>query len=444
MDYQQAWEFLDRLQFFKIKLGLESMNTFLARLGNPHHDLPCVHIGGTNGKGSVGATLSSILSAAGHTTGFYTSPHLSSVRERFAINNKYIPKKDFARLINRIAKVLDGDQITYFECTTTLAMLWFAEQNVDFAIFEVGMGGRLDATNVVTPLLSIITNVSMDHEQYLGETLQQVAFEKAGIIKPGIPVVSAVDAGVAEKVISRQCAKKNAPLFLYGRDFSGQRSTTAENLFHYNGIHKTRTNNLPIAMKGHYQISNASLALAATELLRDKGFTVSGKAIQTGLRKTRWPGRLESFSLNAEAICPKNKNTSGNHCHFLLDGAHNPAGVAALQKALAEEFPRDRLILLWGAMADKDLKTTLAEISPLADVIIFTSPRSERSATGEQLKNCLPENKLCQVILTDSVHNGICEACRISTENDLICVAGSLYLVGEARQILLGELVDNG
>ena len=190
MNYQEAWDFLDQLQFFKIKLGLDSMNRFLERLGNPHRDLQCIHVGGTNGKGSVGATLCSILTAAGYQTGFYTSPHLSSVRERFRIGNSYISKEDFARLISKIHTVLDGGQITYFECTTTLALLWFAEQKVDCAILEVGMGGRLDATNVVTPLLSLITNVSMDHEQYLGHTLAEVSAEKAGIIKQGIPVVS--------------------------------------------------------------------------------------------------------------------------------------------------------------------------------------------------------------------------------------------------------------
>ncbi|WP_417912244.1 bifunctional folylpolyglutamate synthase/dihydrofolate synthase, partial [Candidatus Electronema sp. TJ] len=190
MNYQQAQQFLDQLQLFKIKLGLDSMQHFLARLGDPQQQLRCVHIAGTNGKGSVGAALHSMLAAAGYKTGLYTSPHLSSVRERFQINGAYISKEDFARLAGRIESVLDGRQITYFECTTALALLWFAEQQTDFVVLEVGMGGRLDATNVITPLVSVITNVSMDHEQHLGDTLAKIAAEKAGIIKTGVPVVS--------------------------------------------------------------------------------------------------------------------------------------------------------------------------------------------------------------------------------------------------------------
>ncbi len=441
MNYEQAWEFLDRLQFFTIKLGLDSMNTFLGRLGNPHQHLPCIHIGGTNGKGSVGATLLSLLSTAGYSTGFYTSPHLSSVRERFRINDNYIPKEDFSRLITTIANVLDGEQITYFECTTTLAMLWFAEQNIDCALLEVGMGGRLDATNVVTPLLSIITNVSMDHEQYLGTTLAQVSAEKAGIIKPGIPVVSGVAHDVTEQVITRKCQAEHSKLLLYGRDFSGSASRQDPARFDYTGIHGSRYTDLPLAMKGHYQISNTSLALAATELLKDQGWKIADQAITQGLSRTRWPGRLESFYLTDNTTLT---DALEKGLHFLLDGAHNPAGVAALAAALQQEFSYSRLILIWGAMADKDIHTTLAEIAPLADVMIFTTPRSERSATGQQLQASLPESKLLQIHTTDSVQEAIDKARKTASTNDLICIAGSLYLVGEARHILLGELVDNG
>ncbi|MCI5143397.1 MAG: bifunctional folylpolyglutamate synthase/dihydrofolate synthase, partial [Candidatus Electrothrix sp. ATG1] len=267
MNYQEAWEFLDQLQFFKIKLGLDSMNHFLERLGNPHHNLPCVHIGGTNGKGSVGATLCSILTAANYKTGFYTSPHLSSVRERFRIGNSYISKEDFARLISKIYTVLDGNQITYFECTTTLALLWFAEQKVDCAILEVGMGGRLDATNVVTPLLSIITNVSMDHEQYLGSTLAEVAGEKAGIIKKNIPVVSATPNNDSCRIIRKTACEQQAPTFLFGRDFAGVPENPTSSNWRYYGIGRQILRNLPMAMKGNYQIGNASIALVASQLL---------------------------------------------------------------------------------------------------------------------------------------------------------------------------------
>ncbi len=432
MDYREAWSYLDRLQFFKIKLGLESMNRFLGLLGEPHKRVPCVHIGGTNGKGSVAATLLSILSQAGFRVGLYTSPHLSSVRERFRIGEQFISQDDFARLTERIRRVLGRDQITYFEFTTTMAMLWFAEQEVDLALLEVGMGGRLDATNVVTPLVSVITNVSMDHEQYLGETLEQVAGEKAGIIKPGIPVVSGVADDISRAVIEKRCRRFASPLLLLGRDFRGKSRDRNRGTWEYTGL-RQHYNDLPLAMRGGYQVANASLALATLELLAGHGLAGTEADIRHGLAATRWPGRLESFTT-------VNGNRPGRR--FLLDGAHNPAGVRALTDALQEEFSFNRLILVWAAMTDKDIHSTLAAVAPLAHRIIFTRPESERSARPEALCNLLPAEQQKSAHCTDSVAQALELAMDTASEQDLICVAGSLYLVGRARQLLLGSLVD--
>ncbi len=439
MNYQEAWEFLDQLQFFKIKLGLDSMNQFLERLGNPHQNLKCIHVGGTNGKGSVGATLCSILTAADYQTGFYTSPHLSSVRERFKIGNTYISKEDFARLIKKIHDVLDGSQITYFECTTTLALLWFAEQQVDCAILEVGMGGRLDATNVVTPLISLITNVSMDHEQYLGTTLAEVSTEKAGIIKPGIPVVSGVANDDSGKVIRQTCDERQAPLFLFDREFSGSFNPADKSCWQYHGLDGEVLVDLPMALRGNYQVANTSLALAALQLLRQQGWKVSEEQIRTGLEQTFWPGRLELFRLSQEG---EQVDPRSNGLNFLLDGAHNPAGVKALKHAL-RDFSRNRLILVWGAMNDKDLRVTLREIAPLADIIVFTRPESERSARTSQLKGSLPVAMHQKVVCKEAVPAALQQARILAGSHDLICIAGSLYLVGIARQLLLGGLIDD-
>ncbi|MCW5205541.1 bifunctional folylpolyglutamate synthase/dihydrofolate synthase [Desulfobulbus sp. F5] len=430
-DYQQAWQFLDQLQLFKIKLGLDSMNHFLARLGNPQSRLKCIHIAGTNGKGSVGATLHSLLTAAGYKTGFYTSPHLSSVRERFKIDDTYISKKDFARLISKIEAMLDGRQITYFECTTALALLWFAEQEVDFAVLEVGMGGRLDATNVVTPLVSIITNVSMDHEQHLGDTLAKIATEKAGIIKQGVPVVSAVADDDSGEVIRQTCAERQAPLLLFGRDFDGN---SDGNVWQYRGLDGQKLHNLPMPLKGGHQISNCSLALAAVQLLQRllqrQGWTMSEEHVRIGLAQTRWPGRLEYF-----------RTAQGQQ--FLLDGAHNPAGAAALKAALINDFPRQRLLLVWGAMADKDIQTTLRDVAPLADVLILTkAAESERAAHPKQLAAVLPETLQAKATCAASVQVAIEQAKKMATQDDLICISGSLYLIGTARRLLLGGLTD--
>jgi len=436
MDYQQAWTFLDNLQFFKIKLGLDAMDTFLGRVDNPQQNLPCVHIGGTNGKGSVGATLLSILTRAGHKVGLYTSPHLSSVRERFRIGNSFIPEQNFARLATRITEVLGQDQITYFEFTTALALLWFAEQQVDLALMEVGMGGRLDATNVIDPLVSVITNVSMDHEQYLGNTLAEVAWEKAGIIKPGIPVVSGAADDVSRQVIVERCKELASPLHLMDEDFSGER---VENHWTYTGLDHQSQADLPLAMKGGYQVGNASLALATLELLQKHNVQITDQQIRTGLSSTRWPGRLEEFRLNVRQLNSDSSDKPDSR-HFLLDGAHNPAGVRALQLALEQEFSYSRLILVWGAMSDKDIATTLDTIAPMADHILFTRPESERSAMPEDLMNCLPETMIDRAESVPSVEKALQLAAELATENDLICIAGSLYLVGQARQILLGEL----
>jgi dihydrofolate synthase/folylpolyglutamate synthase len=294
MNYQETWTFLDNLQFFKIKLGLESMRFFLEELGSPEKELKYVHVAGTNGKGSVAVTLLTLLAKAGYTAGLYTSPHLSSVRERFRINDEYISEKEFAEEGSRIHEILGGRQITYFEFTTALALLWFARRKVDLVILEVGLGGRLDATNVITPLVSVITNVSMDHEMYLGDTLAEIAAEKAGIIKENVPVISGVGTGETEEervvltVVERFCNERKAPLFLHGRDFFVE--PTRDGKWDYwamkrKGCCKLREKKqgLLSSLKGRFQMLNSGLALATLEILDQFGFSVDDAIIRSGI-----------------------------------------------------------------------------------------------------------------------------------------------------------------
>ena len=442
MNYQEAWDFLDNLQFFKIKLGLESMSQFLDSVGNPHRELRFVHVAGTNGKGSVSTTLRTILTRAGYKVGLYTSPHLSCVRERFRIDDRFISEEAFARQASVIRAALGERQITYFEFATALALLWFAEEQVDVAILEVGMGGRLDATNVITPLVSVITNVSMDHEQYLGNTLAAVAFEKAGVIKPGIPVVAGVGADDSLVVVSQVCEERKAPLFLLGREFDAVRGP--EKNWDYRGIDPSHSlGGLHCRLKGGYQIGNAALALAALETIATT-LPVSGEAIRQGLLSVAWPGRLEYFCLADGKVvaCPAEGAIEQPAAlrRYLLDGAHNPAGVESLRDALVSEFRYDRLILVWACMGDKDVSATLTAIAPLADRIIFTRPESERSATPEQLAAILAEEERSKAQGAATVGEALTLASDMAQSNDLICVAGSLYLVGAARKILLGEV----
>lgn len=436
MDYQQAWAYLDNLQFFKIKLGLDSMAGFLARVGDPQNKLQCIHVGGTNGKGSVSMNLLTLLKGAGYKVGLYTSPHLSSVRERFRINDDYISEQDFAGIASEIATILGDNQITYFEFTTALALLWFAQQQVDLVVLEVGLGGRLDATNVVRPLVSVITNVSMDHEAYLGTTLAEVAFEKAGIIKSGVSVVSGVGEDISREVVTARCAEMGSELRLLGREFGPDHGD--EGTWTYQGVDKT-IDGLKCGMRGDYQRDNSSLALAVCELLGDIGWPLDDDIIRKQITKVYWPGRLEYFCLDQEGRPLKEDALAGGG-RYLLDGAHNPAGMASLCASLQHEFAYKRLVCVWAAMADKDIATTLATISPLCDVLIFTRPESERSATPAQLRAAL--GPFSGEIYDDlQVEDALARAKDLATKDDLILVAGSLYLVGSARCHLLGEIV---
>ncbi len=451
MNYQEAWTFLDNLQFHKIKLGLDTMNLFLGELGRPHHRLRFVHVAGTNGKGSVATYLLSVLNQAGYKVGLFTSPHLSSVRERFRIGNRYIPEEEFARHAAAIIAILQGRQITYFEFTTTLALLWFAEQEVDLAIMEVGMGGRLDATNVVEPLVSVITNVSMDHEMYLGTTLAQIAGEKAGIVKPGVPVVTGAGQdpedpyGIVLSVIDQRCREQEAPLFVYDRDFAAE--PTNDGTWTYwcmarkEGCCKLRHTlaDLQLAMRGEHQRQNAAMALAALELLAPHGVSAQPEDIRQGLAAARWPGRLEYFCLD-RASGEKTDCAAADRVRYLLDGAHNPAGVATLRQALKEDFRYDKLILVWGAMVDKDSRKSLGPVAGLAHRIILTQPVGERAATPEQLAENLDEKELTKAEKVAGVPNALERARELAGPDDLVCVAGSLYLIGAARALLLGEL----
>jgi dihydrofolate synthase / folylpolyglutamate synthase len=444
MNYQQAWAFLDNLQFFKIKLGLESMNQFLEAVGNPHRALRFIHVAGTNGKGSVSTTLRTILTGAGYKVGLYTSPHLSCVRERFRIDGRFISEEAFARQASAIREALGERQITYFEFATALALLWFAEERVDVAILEVGMGGRLDATNVVTPLVSVITNVSMDHEQYLGNTLAAVAFEKAGVVKLGVPVIAGLAQDESLTVVEQVCRERQAPLFLLGWEFAAVPGT--EGSWEYRGIDESHSlAGLHCRLKGGYQIGNAALALAALETISGI-LPVSGEAIRQGLLSVAWPGRLEFFCLadGKPAECPADGSMEhpASFRRYLLDGAHNPAGVESLRDALISEFRYARLILVWACMGDKDVAATLTVIAPLADRIIFTRPESERSATPEQLTAILAEEERGKAQPAATVGEALALAAGMARSGDLICVAGSLYLVGSARRILLGEVAS--
>lgn len=427
MHYSEACTYLNELQFFKIKLGLEAVSNLLRKLGSPHTTFPTVHLAGTNGKGSVGATLLSLLSHNGYKVGFYSSPHLSSVRERFCINGEPIDRHSFAELATTIRDTLGTQHITYFEFTTALAFLWFQQQGVDIAIIETGLGGRLDATNVITPLVSVITTIDLDHQEYLGNTLTQIAGEKAGIIKNTVPVLSGVQDHTAQQVIKATCLQKQSPLYTLGVDFTCQSITPT--VFTYTGINGVQFKGLHSALQGKHQQTNTCLALATAELLQQKGFHLAEEKIAEALQKTSWPGRMETVV----------SGDGQDKRHFLLDGAHNEAGIQALNYTLQDSFNGKKIILIWGSMADKDLGPAWLALLEKVSVIVLTQAETTRSATAEQLEERVPKHYHSKVRCKTEVDNALGYAAAHTTPEDLILIAGSLYLVGKTRELLLGK-----
>ncbi len=431
LTYKEAVAYLDQFQFHGFRLGLERMEAILDALDGPHHHYPSVHVAGTNGKGSTCAFLSSILVEAGYKTGLYTSPHLFSLTERFKINHENIAENELAKLIYEIKTLIEkGYELSYFEYTTAIAMLWFAREKVDIALFETGLGGRLDATNVIDPEISIITNISLDHQSYLGATVKEIAWEKAGIIKPEKPVVSGVKAPPASEVVKKRCEELDAQLFLLGRDFFAQ----SVDILHmdYTGL-GTEMKKVPLGLLGSHQAQNGALAAAASELLAKRGWTIGGYAMKRGLATPYWPGRGELLE--------------GKHV-VLLDGAHNLDGVKRLKELLAgleglgipnREASR---LLLWACSnegRDKDFFGMLKELAPLFGEIVITEPPGPRNPVEiDDWKTYLPKI-INNTRLEKDWQTALLRTMELCKPDDLLCIAGSLYLVGSVREKLIEQ-----
>ncbi|MBN1849193.1 MAG: bifunctional folylpolyglutamate synthase/dihydrofolate synthase [Deltaproteobacteria bacterium] len=411
--YKDVLNYLYSLQKYGIKFGLSKTSNILKALGNPHHGQRYIHVAGTNGKGSVAAMLESIFINAGLKVGFYSSPHLVRFTERFRINRKEIPKHKVVELTRELIEVINPkQQPTYFEVTTAMALVYFARENTDIAIMEVGMGGRLDATNVIKPMVCGITNISLEHQFFLGSTLEQIAGEKAGIIKKGIDVVTAVTQPTVTQVIQKTCFEKKAPLWRVGKDI---RYRTIEGRLNYYGL-RENLHDIHLGLKGRHQYRNATMVIAMIEILREKGLTISTRDTVQGLRETAWPGRMQIIS---------------THPIIMLDGAHNPMAIQALRDSLRKEPSFKRLILVLGVMEDKDIKGITRGIVPLADYTIYTRPVYYRAAKPEYIQEkAAPLKKPGEVVplLTTAIE----KAKYIARPDDLILITGSLFTVGEA------------
>ncbi|HNP60402.1 MAG TPA: folylpolyglutamate synthase/dihydrofolate synthase family protein [Nitrospirales bacterium] len=414
--YLETLEFLFSLHRFGIKLGLESITDILDRLDNPQHRYATVHVAGTNGKGSSSAMVAAILQASGYRVGLYTSPHLIDFRERIRVQGADISEEAVCGLIAQIRHAANSlTTLTFFEFTTALAFLHFRNEQVDIAVVEVGMGGRFDATNVLNPTGVLITGISFDHEAYLGDSLQKIAQEKAGVIKRKVPIVlGPMPEGIAQ-IFETQARKWSAPIFRMGKEFSFLE--TSATTFTYQGLGWTIPE-IQANLLGRHQMVNATNALAVLETGVDGTFPVSQTAIRIGLQSVKWRGRLEVVDRNPLLI---------------VDGAHNLAGAQVLFDFLYSQIHDGagrKLILVVGMMRDKNLQGFLRVFLPLVDHLILTQPRMERAASVDELKHVVDREDLVPCLLADS-WEAVCQAKEMANPSDVICVTGSLFLVGE-------------
>ncbi len=457
--YQEALAYLDRYANYELNrsvrytaetFDLSRVHELMARLGHPHQAYPAVHIAGSKGKGSTAAMVESILRAAGYRTGLYTSPHLHTCRERIRVGGDLIGPQEFADLVGEIAPHAEAVAgITWFEVTTALAFLHFARRAVDVAVIEVGLGGRLDATNVITPLVSVITSLSYEHTAWLGDTLAQIAFEKAGIIKPGVPVVCAPQDPEAMAVIERVCVERAAPLIRVGEDWQfrsgpirpdGQSfevrlleappfSSSPQLLFsslnrggeeEAGGRGEVPSRWQPwtrfdLPLLGRHQIVNATCALAAVAQLPSAGFRVSLSALRQGLAAVRWPGRAEILSPNPLVV---------------VDGAHNGDSARRLAETLSEWFPGRRWTFVVGTLSDKDHAAILRELAPVAAEMIVTRSHSVRATDPEALAQ-IARGMGILVSVSPNVRAALEQGLA---QGDALCLTGSLSVVAEARK----------
>jgi dihydrofolate synthase / folylpolyglutamate synthase len=417
-------EYLYGLQKHGIKLGLDTMRRLLDRVGHPQRSLRVLHIGGTNGKGSTAAMAAAVLQRAGMRVGLYTSPHLVDFRERIRVNGCMIPEKQVAGLVARLRAVLNHDlNPTFFEMATAIAFLHFAESEVDVAVVEVGMGGRFDATNVMDqPLACAITTIGLDHQEYLGRTEAAIAFEKGGIIKPGVPLVLGRIGPPAEDVLGRIAKDLSAPVWQLGRHFHIEPKGTDR--FVYRGATRT-VDGLICSLAGRHQWDNAACALALLEASDRAGILMSEAAVRDGLKAVSWEGRLESMK---------------EHPNVILDGAHNPPAATVLSQYLQDyawRHPTSRIILVWAMMRDKEHRGFIAPLQPVVSEIVLTQTGLARSATVEELRVALGA---WPGPVWEAVHpmNALAVAKNRAASQDLICMAGSLMLVGEVKAAVRG------
>ncbi len=414
-EYGETYAFLCSLERFGILLGLENISSLLEKLGNPQKTFPVVHVAGTNGKGSTSSFVHSILREAGSQTALYTSPHLNDFRERIRLNGSMVCMEDVIASTKKIRSVYDPARTTFFEFTTAVAFDCIAQAQPDLAVVEVGLGGRLDATNTVDPLVTVITDVSREHEDYLGVGIRAVATEKAGIIKPGVPLITGATRREAGEVIVETAESRGSPVKFFGKDFKGVR--TGSNNFTY----KSGTlglENLVLAMPGAYQIKNAALACAVIEELRLRGYAISEAAIRSGLSKTRFPGRFEVIRRSPDVV---------------IDGAHTPESMRLLKSTVRQLYPGVRPLILMGILREKNYGEMVRIIAPIAREAVCVAPQGDRALDPKELADLVKQTGI-PATAAPGIKEGLDILLNRAKTNDLILATGSLYMIGPVRR----------
>jgi dihydrofolate synthase / folylpolyglutamate synthase len=444
-NYQEALAYLlgktdyekeEHVRYNGSTFSLERMEKLLALLGDPHTKINTVHIAGTKGKGSTATMLARMLEANGYTVGLYTSPHLVHLHERIAINSRMISEAEMLALLNRMYVPIEklgkeGSPPTFFEIMTALAFAYFAQQQVDIAVIETGLGGRLDSTNVILPKVVGITSLSLDHKRQLGDTLDRIALEKAGVFKRGIPVVTVQQDPAAMTVLKAQSAAIKAPLSITGTDidFSYRFETSREHGPHTRICLSTSTSkfeHLRVPLHGRHQAINCGLALALLDKLKAAGYQIDSDKSAEGLGSVTLAGRMEM-------VCQDPR--------VMIDGAHNAASIRALIHAIGQNIPYDSMVMIFGCNNDKDIPGMLAELQYGADKVIFTRSNSVKAVSPQELADAYTElcGKMCQVAST------LGEALQLARSavgrEDLICITGSFYLIGQAKVRFQSRLV---
>jgi dihydrofolate synthase/folylpolyglutamate synthase len=410
------------------KFDLENIAVLSERLGRPDRAYPSAHIAGTNGKGSTAAFLESILRQAGFRTGLNTSPHLEKINERIRVDGVEISDTDFAETLTRIRSVIEEllaagrlrAHPTYFECVTTMAFAHFARARVEFGVFEVGLGGRLDATNILTPAISVITRIDFDHENFLGHSLREIAGEKAGILKPGVPVVVAEQRPEAREVILARARELHCPIIETTQTYRVDQETMENGCVRarVTEIASGRTAQLAPQLAGRFQLQNAMNAVAAAHALSARGYRISDNAIEQGVAEATWPGRLEKLQTRPDVY---------------VDGAHNPGAARELAAFWEESFSGRKIFLLYGALRDKAVDEIAGILFPYAAEVVFTEPRTSRAISAAQLSEIAAHHAIHSSILADA-EQAFDHLLSKAAPGDAVFVTGSLYLVGQLRQ----------